>query len=152
MCMFIVWYPIEFSRLHNLHPWYWNSLLHGLISSGENSAHFLQLLPFTILHCWFHQVPITAGWTEAAWYERLAQHLYPWPAAWLEHRSPIQVLTGLSVAYASVPLGFFLASPMHSRWKLTSIRRCSGGITEPSANNLLVFMLKIARHREASRV
>ena len=29
----------------------------------------------------------------------------------------------------------FLASPMHSRWKLTSIRRCSGGITEPSANN-----------------
>ena len=29
----------------------------------------------------------------------------------------------------------FLASPMHSRWILTSIRRCSGGITEPSANN-----------------
>ena len=23
--------------------------------------HFLQLLPFTILHCSFHQVPITAG-------------------------------------------------------------------------------------------
>ena len=62
--MFIVWYPIEFSRLHNLHPWYWNSLLYGLISSGENSAHFLQLLPFTILHSSFHQVPITAGWTE----------------------------------------------------------------------------------------
>ena len=65
----------------------------------ENSAHFLQLLPFTILHCSFHQVPITAGWTEAAWYERLAQHLYTWPTAWLEHRrSPIQVLTGLGVA------------------------------------------------------
>ena len=30
----------------------------------------------------------------------------------------------------------FLASLMHSRWKLTSIRRCSGGINEPSANNL----------------
>ena len=30
----------------------------------------------------------------------------------------------------------FLASPMHSPWKLTSIRRCSGGITEPSGNNL----------------
>ena len=30
----------------------------------------------------------------------------------------------------------FLASPMHSRWKLTSIRRCSGDITKPSANNL----------------
>ena len=34
------------------------------------------------------------------------------------------------------PTGLFLASPMHSRWKLTSIRRCSGGITESSANNL----------------
>ena len=36
--MFIVWYPSEFSRLHNLYPWYWNSLLYSLISSGENSA------------------------------------------------------------------------------------------------------------------
>ena len=26
-------------------------------------------------------IPITAGWTEAALYERLAQHLYTWPAA-----------------------------------------------------------------------
>ena len=26
----------------------------------------------------FQQVPITAGWTEAAWYERLVQHLYTW--------------------------------------------------------------------------
>ena len=49
MCMFIVWYPLEFSRLRNLHPWYWNSLLYGLIYSGENSAHFLQL-PFTVIH------------------------------------------------------------------------------------------------------
>ena len=39
----------------------------------------------------FHQVPITAGWTKEAWYERLAQHLYTWPTAWLEHRSPIRV-------------------------------------------------------------
>ena len=38
----------EFSILYNLHPWYWNSLLYGLTSSGENSAHFLQLMPFTI--------------------------------------------------------------------------------------------------------
>ena len=30
----------------------------------------------------------------------------------------------------------FLALPMQSRWKLTSIRRCSGGIIEPSPNNL----------------
>ena len=29
-----------------LRPWYRNSLLYGLISSGENSAHFLQLMPF----------------------------------------------------------------------------------------------------------
>ena len=57
----IVWYPIGFRRLHNLHPWYWNSLLHSLISSGENSAHFLQLMPFTILHFSFHQIPITGS-------------------------------------------------------------------------------------------
>ena len=36
--------------------------------------------------------------------------------------------------YGSVPLGF-LASLMHSWWKLTNIWRCSGGITKPSANN-----------------
>ena len=41
------------------------------------------------LHFSFHQVPITAGWTEAAWYERLDQHLYIWLAARLKHRSPI---------------------------------------------------------------
>ena len=35
----------------------------------------------------------------------------------------------------------FLAFAMHSRWKLTSIRRCSGGITEPSANNLNSWVL-----------
>ena len=46
----------------------------------------------------FHQVPITAGWTEAAWYERLTQHLYTLPPEWLEHWSPIQVLTWLCVA------------------------------------------------------
>ena len=46
----------------------------------------------------FHQVSITAGWTEVEWYDRFAQHLYTWLAAWLKHRSPIQVLIGLSVA------------------------------------------------------
>ena len=42
MCLFIVWYPLEFSRIHNWHLWYWNSLLYSLISSGEHStfAHF----------------------------------------------------------------------------------------------------------------
>ena len=58
---FIVCNPREFSGLYKLHPWYWNSLLYGLISSGESSAHFLQLMPFTIFpvfippgthHCW----------------------------------------------------------------------------------------------------
>ena len=50
----------------NLHPWHWNSHLYGFTSSGENSAHFLQLIPFKILHFSFHQVPITAGWTDSA--------------------------------------------------------------------------------------
>ena len=36
--MLIVWYLIGFSGLHNLHPWYWNSLLYSLISSGKNSV------------------------------------------------------------------------------------------------------------------
>ena len=45
--------------------WYWNSLLSSLISSGENSMHFLQLMSFTILQFSFHQVSNTAGWTEA---------------------------------------------------------------------------------------
>ena len=67
----------EFSRLHNLHPWYRNSLLYGLISSGENSAHFLQLITyhntishFTILH--FFVPPGTHHcWVDrGVWYER----------------------------------------------------------------------------------
>ena len=40
---FIVWSPREFSRLSNLLPWYWNSLLYGLISSGKNSAHLIHV-------------------------------------------------------------------------------------------------------------
>ena len=35
----MVWYPRDISRLHNLHPWYWNPFLYGLISPwGEFSA------------------------------------------------------------------------------------------------------------------
>ena len=41
-------YPREFSKLHSSYPWYWNSLLYGLISYEENFVHFLQLMPFTI--------------------------------------------------------------------------------------------------------
>ena len=57
----------------------------GTISySGENSAvaHFAAAIAN---HCnlvlLFYQVPITVGWTEVAWYERFARHLYIWPVA-----------------------------------------------------------------------
>ena len=96
MCVFIVWYPL-FSADHNLHPWYWNSLLYSLISSGENSAfvHFATDIAG-------YQVPTTAGWTEAAWYERLVRHLYTWPAVRLQHQSPIRVLTSTNHCSTSV--------------------------------------------------
>ena len=96
MCMFIVWHPIKFSWFHNLHPWYWNSLLYSIISSEENSAHFLKTMPFTSLHFSFHQVPITVGWTEAAWYERLTQHLYTWPRVAVTHPSTNRAWHGLT--------------------------------------------------------
>ena len=60
----------RFSRLHNLHPWYWNSL-YSLIS-GENSAfvHFAaDVANHYNLAFLFHQVPITAGWTEVVKYD-----------------------------------------------------------------------------------
>ena len=86
MCVFIVWYPLEFSRLHTIYTWYWNSLLYNLISSGEKSA-FAQFAPAIANHYnlafSFHQVPITAGWRLTAWYEKLAQHLYTWPWAYM---------------------------------------------------------------------
>ena len=76
----MIWYPHELSRLHNLQAWYWNSLLYGHISSGENSVHFLQLMPFTTLQFSLHKVPITAGWAEAVWNKKSAQYFYRWPA------------------------------------------------------------------------
>ena len=30
------------------------------------------------ISCWFHQVPFTAGWAEAPWDEKFAQHFYTW--------------------------------------------------------------------------
>ena len=87
MCMFIVWYSSQVSRLHNLHPWYWNSLLYCLISSWERSVHFLQLMPFTILQFSFQQVPITTGWAEAVWNEKFAWHFYTWLAVGIEPQS-----------------------------------------------------------------
>ena len=53
----------------NLRPWYWNSFLYSLISSGESSAfaHFaVAIANHYNLAFLFHQVPIPAGWTEAA--------------------------------------------------------------------------------------
>ena len=79
----IVWYLLEFSRLYSLHPWYWNSLSYGLISSVENLAHFLQLMPFTIF-----QIFVPSG-THHCWVDRggmvwevFAQHLYTWINNW----------------------------------------------------------------------
>ena len=60
--LFIVWYRLEFSRLHNLHPLLWNSLLYNLISSGENSAfaHFAAAVANNYnLAFLFHQVSNT---------------------------------------------------------------------------------------------
>ena len=80
--MFIVWYSLGFSRLHNLHPWYWNSPLYSLISTGENSA-FAHSAAAIANHYnlafSFPQVPITAGWTEAAISTHLnTYHGYTW--------------------------------------------------------------------------
>ena len=59
-------------------------LSYSLISSGENSA-FARFAAAIANHYNLafssHQLPITAGWTEVVWYERLAQHLYTWPSA-----------------------------------------------------------------------
>ena len=48
------------------------SLSRSHISSGENSEHFLQVMPFINLQFSFHQVPISAGWAEAVWSETFA--------------------------------------------------------------------------------
>ena len=58
--MFIVWYPIEFSILHNLHPWYWNSLIRSHLLWGEFSAFSAAIaihnsplfIPPGTHHCW----------------------------------------------------------------------------------------------------
>ena len=68
------------SALHNLHPWDWYSLLYGLVSSSENSVHFLQLMPFTIPH-----FSSTIGWVaEAVWNVKFARHFFTRPAVGIE--------------------------------------------------------------------
>ena len=70
-----------------LHPWYWNPLLSSVISSGENSMHFLQLMSFTILQFLFHRVSITAGWTEV--HDMRDRGSNSWP---LDHDSTFYVI------------------------------------------------------------
>ena len=69
-------YHCEFSRLCNLHPWYWNTLFYSLISS-ENSA-FAHTPAFIANHYnvvfLFHWVLITNG-CEALW-KKFTQHFY----------------------------------------------------------------------------
>ena len=92
---------VQMTSQFTIQSCYWNSLLYSLIFPMENSAcaHFAATIANHYnLAFLFYQVPITAGWTEVAWYERLTWHLYTWLAAWLEHRSLIQVLTGLGIA------------------------------------------------------
>ena len=60
---------VDFSRFYNLHPWYWNFLVYSFLSSVENLAfvHFAAAVAnHNNLAFLFHQVPITAGWTEVA--------------------------------------------------------------------------------------
>ena len=106
MQRFIVCNPRKFSRLYNLRPWYWNSLLCGLISSGEN---FLQLIPFTIFlvfvptgthHCWVDR--------EVLWDERFLPNTYT--------HELTSVIWGNSLIY-HVP-------PFVSDRSLASISRC----------------------------
>ena len=46
MCMLIVWYPTEFSRLHNLHPWNCYSLLYSFISGRIQRTNKIRLNQF----------------------------------------------------------------------------------------------------------
>ena len=72
MCVFLLWYSYDFTRLHNLRPWFCNSLIwsHNLwVEFCTNAIHNALFL--------FHQVPITAGWTRVVWCERFTSwHIY----------------------------------------------------------------------------
>ena len=58
--MFIVWNPREFSRLYNLSPWYWNSLIQSHLLWGKfstffaaNAIHNFQIfVPPGTHYCW----------------------------------------------------------------------------------------------------
>ena len=66
----IVWYPIYFNRLHNLHPWYSNSPIHSLISSALRHTVCPTLVPKSksLFHCFKHitkfpNLTSTVEWT-----------------------------------------------------------------------------------------
>ena len=62
---FIIWYPREFSRFTIYTSSAVTLSLYSLILSGESSAYFLRLTPFTILHFSIQQVPIPYTSTHA---------------------------------------------------------------------------------------
>ena len=119
---FIVWYPIEFRRLHNLHP-----VIGTLSCTVSSPLRRIQHIFCSYCHSQFSIVHSTwypsLLWTEAAWYERLAQHLYTWQAAWLEHRSPIQVIKGSALLNFSdlTRTGYHTAMCYHYEQSITTV-------------------------------
>ena len=60
--------------------------------------------------CWFHQVPFTAGWTEAPWDEKLAQHFYTWLLV-----LPYQPCHQQSCHHQSNSIDFYIATVSQTR-------------------------------------
>ena len=135
MCMFIAWYPLEFSRLHNLCPWYWNSLMGSHLLWGEfwafSAANAIHKSPFFVSpgthHCWVDRGGMI--WEACPTPLRMA-------AVWLEHRSPIHVLTRLSIAELQwsdgnwLPLGHVLPSWIYAKGNnVISYGYCMGKTT-----------------------
>ena len=49
---------------------------HGALNHLPSLAYLLGRIQH--ISYWFHQVPFTAGWTEAPWDEKFVQHFYTW--------------------------------------------------------------------------
>ena len=80
-----------------------------------------------------HQVPITAGWTEAVWNTKFAQLFYTWPALEIE---PLDILILRPILY---PFGHMLPQTNQTRVQpMTSesrIKLCSA--LDPAARQRL---------------
>ena len=75
--------PHEFSRLYNYTSGIdRNTLIYGLFPACLEFSVFSIVVAnhITVQHFSFHQAPITAGWTEAAWSEKFPWHFCTWPA------------------------------------------------------------------------